>query len=70
MIWDPKKVNRIEVIDHSLIPTKGTASAYHGEGVRVSVHLQDDGRTMKIFVTHDGEPVVRPEGWLSERHDD
>lgn len=45
-----KKVTRIEVIDHQSEPMIGRAyTKYNCQNVEVD--LQDDGRTLKIFIT-------------------
>jgi len=49
--------NRKEVIDEStIIQDYGAARAYQYYGdARVTFHLQDDGRTLKIFVEDQDE---------------
>lgn len=48
-------VNRVEVIDHTIPIEKGGGRAYvrwDKEGtVQVELSLQDDGRTLKVFIT-------------------
>ena len=48
---DTTKVNRVEVIDHS---KGGTGRDYvkwaKEREVKVELHLQDDGRTLKVFI--------------------
>jgi len=47
---DTKKVTRIEVIDHQSEPVVGRAyTKYNCE--KVELQLQDDGRTLKIFIS-------------------
>ena len=48
-------VDRFEVIDE-------TGRAYVREGVSIELSYQDEGRTLKAFLTP-GAPVRRPEGW-------
>lgn len=45
----PNKINRVEVIDHT---ENGEGRVYvkHEKKLKVSVDIQDDGRTMKIFI--------------------
>lgn len=47
---DTSKVNRVEVINHT---QKGTGREYTfwEKNATVEVHMQDDGRTMKIFIS-------------------
>jgi hypothetical protein len=51
---DTKKVNRVEVINHTIPLEDGGGRAYtywdRTNEVRVEVMLQDDGRTLKIFI--------------------
>ena len=49
-------ISRFEVIDE-------TGRAYVKEGVSVELSYQDEGRTLKAFLTP-GEPVKRKPGWL------
>ena len=47
---DTKKVTRIEVIDHQSEPVIGRVyTKYDCE--KVELQLQDDGRTLKIFIS-------------------
>jgi len=47
---DTSKVTRIEVIDHQSEPVVGRAyTKYNCE--KVELQLQDDGRTLKIFIS-------------------
>jgi hypothetical protein len=46
------KVTRFEVIDHTFTGPNRAIVRY---GVNVELQLQDDGRTLKVFLT-DGEP--------------
>lgn len=47
------KVNRIEVIDHTKSFEQGGGRAYvfWEDGVNVELSLQDDGRTLKVFIS-------------------
>lgn len=53
------KINRVEVIDHTKPVGGGGGRAYtywkqYGNGIanpRVEVQLQDDGRTLKVFIS-------------------
>lgn len=54
---DTSKVNRIEVIDHSTEPVMGRVYIYWNEynkndikNPKVELYLQDDGRTLKVFI--------------------
>lgn len=49
----PEKVTRLEVIDE-------TGRAYSRRGVYVRAAVQDDGRTLKLWVDHDKQGL---EGW-------
>lgn len=47
------KVTRIEVIDHTLpAPEGGRCYVKWDENIKVEVMLQDDDRTMKVFITN------------------
>jgi hypothetical protein len=46
------KVTRLEVIDYSLDHPR----PYSSWDVSIDARLQDDGRTLKIFVTHRPRP--------------
>lgn len=49
----PLKVNRVEVIDHT-----GRAYVYRKDEIaEVSFSLQDNDRTLKVFIT---QPVLKP----------
>lgn len=47
------KVTRVEVIDHTRDITQGGGRAYFfmKEGVQVELSLQDDDRTLKVFIS-------------------
>ena len=47
---DTKKVTRIEVIDHQSEPVIGRVYTKWG-CEKVELQLQDDGRTLKIFIS-------------------
>lgn len=48
MSYDTDKVDQLEVIDESgTVYAKGTA---YGTPVQVEVYLEDDGKTLKVFV--------------------
>ena len=53
---ETKNVTRVEVIDH-------TGRSYVNWNIlnRVTVSLQDDGRTLKVFVDRKKEEIVRDE---------
>ena len=46
------KVNRVEVIDHtkSLEDGGGREYVFWEESAKVTLSLQDDGRTLKVFI--------------------
>ena len=48
-----KDVNRVEVIDHTLDVENGGGRAYvkYENGIKVDLDIQDNGRTLKIFIT-------------------
>ena len=48
-----EKVTRIEVIDHTKSLEEGGGRCYvkWGEGIKVETSLQDDGTTLKIFIS-------------------
>lgn len=47
---DTAKVTRVEVIDHSL-PFDKAGRVYTKRGdIKVEVVLQDDGKTLKVFI--------------------
>ncbi len=48
------KVTRVEVIDHTKDVTQGGGRAYFfmKEGVQVELSLQDDDRTLKVFINN------------------
>ena len=48
------KVNRVEVIDHTKSVEQGGGRAYMfwEDEANVEIQLQDDGRTLKIFITN------------------
>jgi hypothetical protein len=49
---DLNKVNRIEIIDHTLPVEDGGGRAYvkREDGISVSFDTQDEGRTLKVFI--------------------
>lgn len=50
---DTKKVTRVEVINHIGINERGRVYTLGPmEGINVEVSLQDDGRTLKVFIDH------------------
>lgn len=53
---ETKNVTRVEVIDH-------TGRSYVNWNIlnRVTVSLQDDGRTLKVFVDRKKEEIVKDE---------
>ena len=52
MEFDTSKVNRVEVIDHTKSLQDGGGRAYvlRQEHINVEVMLQDDGKTLKVFI--------------------
>lgn len=50
---DTSKVTRVEVIDHQSHPTVGRAYVKHN-CQNVSLQLQDEGKTLKIFIGSGG----------------
>jgi hypothetical protein len=46
------KINRIEVIDHTLPVEDGGGRAFvkWEDGISVSLDIQDEGRTLKVFI--------------------
>jgi len=48
-----EKVNRVEIIDHTKSYEEGGGRAYvkWEEGIKVEVMLQDDERTLKVFIS-------------------
>ncbi len=46
---NPEKINRVEIIDHT---EEGDSRAYvkWGDNIQVEPQLQDDGKTLKIFI--------------------
>lgn len=54
------KINRVEVINHAVNPENkdfGRIFSYWTEmPVSISVQIQDDGRTMKIFIDSNKPP--------------
>lgn len=50
---DLRKINRVEVIDYTLPVEKGGGRAYvkWEDNIQVMVDIQDDDRTLKIFIT-------------------
>lgn len=50
---DTEKVTRVEVIDHTRDVFHGGGRAYFfmKEGIKVEFSLQDDGRTLKLFIS-------------------
>jgi len=49
-IMDTSKVTRVEVIDHQSVPVIGRAYTKY-DCQHVELDLQDDGRTLKIFIS-------------------
>lgn len=56
---DTSKVTRVEVIDHSTEPVMGRVYTYWHEynkadtkNPKVELSLQDDGRTLKVFISN------------------
>jgi len=49
-VCDTSKVNRVEVINHAHLG-KGREFVIWQEGLKVKFDLQDDGRTLKIFLS-------------------
>ena len=47
---DSTRVNRVEIIDHTKPAGKGRVYVFWRDGVQVTPVLQDDGRTLKIFI--------------------
>ena len=47
---DTSKVTRVEIIDHQSEPTIGRVYNKHNCG-KVETSLQDDGKTLKIFIS-------------------
>lgn len=49
---DTSKVNRVEVIDHtkSLEEGGGRAYVFWEDSAKVELSLQDEGRTLKVFI--------------------
>jgi hypothetical protein len=60
---DTSKVNRVEVIDHTIPFEKGGGRAYirQDKGIKVEVSLQDTDRTLKIFITDTALCITNPE---------
>jgi hypothetical protein len=50
---DTTKVNRVEVIDHTKSFEQGGGRAYvfWEDEANVEIQLQDDGRTLKVFIS-------------------
>lgn len=53
---DTGKVTRFELIDASFTPRGAAPDRYTRLGVSVKLSLQDDGRTLKVFL--DDSPVA------------
>ena len=51
-VFCTKKVNRVELIDHTLKLEEGGGRCYvkWEDELDVTVQLQDDGRTLKVFI--------------------
>lgn len=52
---DTTKVTRVEVINHVGVPGPNTGRVFvlgPMEGITVELSLQDDGRTLKVFIDH------------------
>lgn len=49
---DTSKINRVEVIDHTKGFEDGGGRAYvfWEDKAKVTLHIQDDGRTLKVFI--------------------
>ena len=47
---DTSLVTRVEIIDHQTVPTVGRAYV-KTDCKNVEIQLQDDGRTLKIFIS-------------------
>ena len=47
---DTETVNRFEVIDHTKSVEEGGGRVLTAHDVQVDVSLQDDGRTLKVFI--------------------
>lgn len=49
------KVNRVEIIDHTLSLEEGGGRCYvkWEDNIKVSYDLQDNERTLKIFITEE-----------------
>lgn len=52
------KVTRVEVIDHANPEQPGRSFVARYENADVSVSIQDNGRTMKVFIEKDRKSVV------------
>jgi hypothetical protein len=52
VIADLLGVTRFELIDHTKPAEEGGGRAFvlYGDGLRINVVLQDEGRTMKVFI--------------------
>lgn len=54
---DTSQITRVEVINHTKRGEQGRAYTYwseYGNGIKdphVELHLQDEGRTLKVFIT-------------------
>lgn len=46
---DTSKVTRLEVIDHRIHALK-PGRTFSAHGCRIELSIQDDGRTLKVFV--------------------
>jgi len=57
---DTSRVTRFEVIDHTdgdfVFYASGPGRSVVGNGVTVELSLQDEGRTLKVFLTNPDSP--------------
>lgn len=55
---DTAKVTRVEVIDHTLPLSEGGGRCYMrwDDKIAVELSLQDDGRTLKVFIARRPAP--------------
>ena len=62
---DTSKVTRVEVINHTELGEFGRAYTYwheYGNGIEsptVRLDIQDDGRTLKVFISPKGHETLR-----------
>lgn len=59
---DTSKVTRVEVINHAK-GGNGREYVTHHNNIQVNIELQDDERTLKIFIANKKEwnPEIKPE---------